>query len=398
MVSFVDKYSPKKIGDIIGQSLGVQKIKEFLLGYDKFRKAMIIYGPTGVGKTCSVYAIANELGFDIVQLTSEDFRDKDTIKAVIGNAVTTASLFGKKKMVLIDELESFGEHDHGGLSELAEIIKMSRFPVLMVALDIWDQRFRTLRTKCELVEFKKLPATLIINQLLSIAKKEKISIDKNVIDFIVKNSNGDLRAALNDLDVFCREDATKEDVDMLGERNSSKDIFTAVQTIFKSEDMGKVISALDDVDMDFDTASLWVSENIPNEYKTPEEISKAYDAMSRSDVFMGRINKRQYYGFFYYANLLATAGVSVSKKARNNSFVRYSRPMKIMKLFETKAYRSIIKSIAGKVSAVTHTSIKRAEKNYINMLRFVFKSKTTDSAAVAQSLGLEKAEVDFLSS
>ena len=90
--------------------------------------------------------------------------------------------------------------------------------------------------------------------------------------------------------------------------------------------------------------------------------------------------------------------MKVSKKSKNNSFVRYNRPTKIMKLFETKSYRSIIKSIATKVSNVTHTSIKTAENNYINMLRFVLKSKDTSSDLMVQSLGLEKAEVEFLSS
>jgi replication factor C large subunit len=398
MVSFVDKYAPKKIADILDHSLGIQKVKDFLLNYKEHKRALMLYGPTGVGKTCSVYAIANELGFDIVQLTSEDFRDKESIRSVIGNAVTTASLFGRNKMVLVDELESFIETDSGSLSVLNDVIKTSRFPVVLIALDIWDMKLKTLRTACELVEFKRLPGLLITGHLLKIMKKENLEIDTGVLDFIVKNAKGDLRAALNDLDIFCTSGhLIKEDASIIAERNSGQDIFTAVQTVFKSEDMDKVVSALDQVDMEFNTASLWISENIPAEYKTPEEVSKAYDAMSRSDVFLGRINKRQNYGFFYYANLLATAGVSVARKTKGSSFVKYNRPTKIMKLFETKSYRSTIKSISSKVSRLTHTSIKAAEKNYLNMLRFIFKSKSANAGALAQSLGLEKAEIEFLS-
>jgi len=389
MNSLADKYAPKRAIDVLNQNIAVQKIKEFLLDDRKTKKAIILYGPSGTGKTSAVSAVADEMNFDLIKLGWEEFQNKD---AVI-NAVTTASIFGNKKLILIDDIESLDE-----IFVLNNLIKISKFSIIIIALDVWSPKLKSLRPLCELIEFKKLPIFFINNFLTNVLKKENIKFDKEVVDFISKNSNGDVRAALNDLDAVTDNGiAAKEDIELLEERNHGADIFSSMQKIFQSKNRNEILSALDNLDMDFDTASLWISENIPNAYKTPEEISKSYEALSRSDVFIGRINKRQYQGFFYYANLLATAGVSVSGLKKETSFIKYNKPSKIMKLFETKAYRHIIKSIAKKVSVVTHTSLKTAEKDYINMLRFMFKSKNKQALSIAETIGLDSSEIEFLS-
>jgi replication factor C large subunit len=389
MNSLADKYAPKRAIDVLNQNIAVQKIKEFLLDDRKTKKAIILYGPSGTGKTSAVSAVADEMNFDLIKLGWEEFQNKDSVI----NAVTTASIFGNKKLILIDDIESLDE-----IFVLNNLIKISKFSIIIIALDVWSPKLKSLRPLCELIEFKKLPIFFINNFLTNVLKKENIKFDKEVVDFISKNSNGDVRAALNDLDaVIDNGIAAKEDIELLEERNHGADIFSSMQKIFQSKNRNEILSALDNLDMDFDTASLWISENIPNAYKTPEEISKSYEALSRSDVFIGRINKRQYQGFFYYANLLATAGVSVSGLKKETSFIKYNKPSKIMKLFETKAYRHIIKSIAKKVSVVTHTSLKTAEKDYINMLRFMFKSKNKQVLSIAETIGLDSSEIEFLS-
>lgn len=389
MNSLADKYAPKRAIDVLNQNIAVQKIKEFLLDDRKTKKAIILYGPSGTGKTSAVSAVADEMNFDLIKLGWEEFQNKDSVI----NAVTTTSIFGNKKLILIDDIESLDE-----IFVLNNLIKISKFSIIIIALDVWSPKLKSLRPLCELIEFKKLPIFFINNFLTNVLKKENIKFDKEVVDFISKNSNGDVRAALNDLDaVIDNGIAAKEDIELLEERNHGADIFSSMQKIFQSKNRNEILSALDNLDMDFDTASLWISENIPNAYKTPEEISKSYEALSRSDVFIGRINKRQYQGFFYYANLLATAGVSVSGLKKETSFIKYNKPSKIMKLFETKAYRHIIKSIAKKVSVVTHTSLKTAEKDYINMLRFMFKSKNKQVLSIAETIGLDSSEIEFLS-
>ena len=53
----------------------------------------MIYGPSGTGKTCSVYAIANELGHEVVEVNASDMRNAEQINQKVGNAINQQSLF-----------------------------------------------------------------------------------------------------------------------------------------------------------------------------------------------------------------------------------------------------------------------------------------------------------------
>ena len=100
MGSFLCKYATKKVEDIVGQKLVVSKFIEFLDEFSKKRKnAVILHGPPGIGKTCSVYVIANEFGYELVEINADEIRDTQKIESVLGNAINTGSIFGNKKIV-----------------------------------------------------------------------------------------------------------------------------------------------------------------------------------------------------------------------------------------------------------------------------------------------------------
>ena len=63
MQPLINKHIPKTTKEIFGQDDVIKKLKNFIINFSKEKKnSALIYGPSGTGKTCSVYAIANELG------------------------------------------------------------------------------------------------------------------------------------------------------------------------------------------------------------------------------------------------------------------------------------------------------------------------------------------------
>lgn len=399
MMSLLEKYAPKKIADIVGQSAAVMQVVEFLNSFKTQKnRALIIHGPTGVGKTSTVYAIANEMNYEIVELNASDFRGKNVIEQQIASAMKSGSLFGKKKMIFIDEAESFTASDRGGMAALIKLIKESRVPVILIALDIWDQKLKSLKSCASAVEFKKVHYATLNKYLQAILSAEGIEFEPLVTEFLSKNSAGDVRAALIDLQIISagKTKLTSQDLDSLEDRPKQEQIFSAVQTIFKTEDLNESRNIIEKVDLEPDMVRLWVTDNIANEYELPSEIAKAYNYVSRADIFSGRILHKQSWELYKYVIDLATAGVSASKQRPYHKFTRYMPPSKLLRLYQTKSLREIKKAICAKMGAHLHASSKKIQQNYLPFMKNILKSKSAKES-ISQTFALEKEELAFIS-
>lgn len=398
MTSLLEKYSPKKVADIVGQNSALMQIIEFLDNFKaQKRKSMIIHGPTGVGKSCAVYTIAKELDYDIVELNASDLRNKEVIETMISTASKTGSLFGKRKMIFIDEAESFASKDRGGITALLKIVKETKIPVVFIVFDIWNQKIRSLKSCSVDVEFKKVHYASINKLLRQILDSEKISYDPAVTEFISKSAGGDVRSAINDLDTISagKKSLGTEDLVFLEDRPKEEKIFSAVQKIFKTTDLNESRSMFDSTGLDIDLFSLWVSDNIINEYEKQHEIAAAYNCASRSDVFSGRIRRRQSWELYKYVIDLITAGVSAAKDSPYRKFTRYSPPSKLMKLYQTKSKRALKKKVCEKLSSELHASAKKVEQHYLPFMKTLFKNKEIKKN-ISENLALEKEEILFL--
>jgi len=88
MQPLIRKYIPKTEKDIIGQEENLKQLKNFILNFKNQKKnSALIYGPSGTGKTGSVYAIANEIGFEVIEVNASDFRNAEQINQKVGNAI-----------------------------------------------------------------------------------------------------------------------------------------------------------------------------------------------------------------------------------------------------------------------------------------------------------------------
>ena len=199
MGAWINDHKPKKLSEVQGQDSALAELKKYVEHYRPGSKALLLYGPSGNGKTCAVHALANELGREIVEVNASDVRNKESIHALLGSAIKQHSLFFKGKIILVDEIDGVsGQEDRGGVSAIAELIQESGFPIVMTANDHFDKKFAPIRKKAELLEFHALNYLSIYNVLKSIAKKEKIEYDDEALKCLARSVGGDLRAAIND--------------------------------------------------------------------------------------------------------------------------------------------------------------------------------------------------------
>jgi len=157
------KYAPKTTSEIYGQNKAIASLKNFLDNFKSSKKkAVLLYGPSGTGKTLSAYAFAQELDIEILEINASDFRNEKKINLTAGNAAKQQSLFSKSKLILIDEVEGiFGKLDYGGIPALSKLIKQTAFPIIITANNPWDKKFTPIRTQCEMIQFNKLRYTSI---------------------------------------------------------------------------------------------------------------------------------------------------------------------------------------------------------------------------------------------
>ena len=176
MGPWIRKYSPNKIKEVIAQDSGISLLKFFIENFKKQKKnAVLVYGPSGIGKTSAVYALANELGLEIVEMNASDFRNKEQINSVAGAASQQMSLFGKSKLILIDELDGVaGREDFGGVTAIEKLITASKFPIIITANNPFDKKFSSVRKKAEMLQFKLLEANDTYKILKNICKSEGI--------------------------------------------------------------------------------------------------------------------------------------------------------------------------------------------------------------------------------
>ena len=388
-VPWCEKYRARSFEDVRGQDLAVDKVKIFLKSFPK-KKAVVLHGPPGIGKTSLAYAIACEADAEILELNASDLRNKDKISEIIGPASQQKSLFKRSKIILVDEVDGVAAvKDRGGLAELLALLDKSVFPIIITANDIWDKKFSLLRRKAELIPLKEIDYKIVFDVLKEVCVKENCVVTDEVLTSIAIKSRGDIRAALNDLQILSRM-GSPELMREVGERNREESIFSALQNVFKKakidEDMIKVY---DDVAMPIDDIFLWVEENIPLEYKG-EELVRAFDALSLADVFRGRIRRQRYWRFMVYEYFLLGPAIAGVKEYNRTGWTSYRKPSRILKIWLQNQRAAKKKTICQKYAKLCHISTKTAMKDFM-LLKFIL-----GKAEIRKELKLSEDEIGYL--
>jgi replication factor C large subunit len=379
MLLWVEKYRPKSLAELIGNQKTVSRLREWAeevkAGSAK-KRALLLYGPPGSGKTSAAYAFAKELGYDIIESNASDTRTRDKIDRIVGSASNLGLIDPDKKgkLIILDEVDGIhGRSDYGGLSALKNIIKKTKEPLILLANDPWGlpSDFKAL---CEFLEFRSIDRRSILKVLKEISLEEGIKADEKALNIISSNANGDLRSAINDLQSLGQGGSIGlEDVSSLFMRDSELSVFKVLAQILKTDSCQRAREAMFDSDEDPETLLNWLVENVPLEYEDPEDLARAYAHLSRADVFLGRIKRRQDWRLLGYASDLMSCGVAVSKKKRYHKFVKYRYPAMFVMLARSRGRRNLTREISSKISKRCHVSTKIASKEFIPLLINLFR-------------------------
>lgn len=398
MIPWINKYSPKTLSEVVGQSKQIEDLKRFVNNFEKTKKPVLLYGGVGNGKTSSVVAFANDENYELIEMNASDTRNANAVNELLNGVVRQASLFGTDKLIMVDEVEGLsGMKDRGGLQALIKIIAKSKYPFVIICEDAYSDKLKPLRKICELVEYNSLSTQDIVDVFKKICENEKVEYDESALTQLARMSGEDLRAGINDLQSLAMNGHLRdEDLTNLDSRDSIQEIENALFRIFKTTKVDVALSAYDNVSEDLDKIFLWVEENIPLEYLKPEALKNAYDNLSLANVFYGRIRRWQYYRFYVYCYNLLSAGIALSKDEKNPTRVKYKPSSRLLKIWIFNNSVAKRKSIAQKAGKNTHTASNKAFSTIVPYLQLIFKNKKEDSDKIIEDLDLSEEEVTWL--
>jgi replication factor C large subunit len=371
------RLAPKSIDELLLRPEEKQKLVAWLSkALEGKAKPLLIYGKPGTGKTATAYAIAKEYGLELIEMNASQERSKEEITRILIAASSSSSLFGKGKLILVDEVDEIFRKDVGAKNALVKLLQTSKFPIIMTANDIWDKKLEFLRKMdIEKIEYKGVTYYTMREFLMKVAKMEKIPISKVNIDYIASSAKGDIRAALNDLE------ALKDgNIEILGEREKEREVFEVLDAIFFGKN---ALIALSSADIDLDMLISWVEENITNVTNNKEKIAQAFEALSRIDIYQKRIIRRNYYGYQRYIYSLLAFALKVGEFRK-----LYSYPSIIRKLSSTKEKREEEKELLKKIATACHTN-RREAKTYVELFKKIFEKEKVD-----EILGIKKEEFE----
>ena len=366
-----EKYAPNTLNQLIGNQQSVNRLLEFGLEAQqkKTSKPLLIYGPPGTGKTSAVHALAYSNGFELLELNASDYRDSETLSRTLLPATTSSGLFNKKLLILLDEIdERSDKFDSGSEQVITQVAKKSRHPVIFIANDFWSRKISFLRDIVEKVEFKKVGKDEILTHMSEILKRERKKLDPALLQELATRSNGDVRGALNDLEMMI--DAKPELMESLGVRDKKVEIFGVLDKIFGSRNFEIAKNANASTDLDTSMLMNWIDQNIPNRYSDAGDIANAYLNVARASFFINQAARKNYYSYLRYSSILMSSGVALSGSGIGYGYAKsYSFPESIRQLSKTKSSRSDLSKVLTKLIYVLHIHKKNVFSEYLYMLK-----------------------------
>ena len=402
-ILWVEKYRPQKIEDIVGNEEAKATFVEWLKGKRKSKKkAVLLYGPPGVGKTALVNAAAKEFGFTIIEMNASDTRSEKAINAIAKPATSylaldhfSTSTQNKGNILFLDEVDGIaGNEDRGGVSAIIEIVEKSQVPVIMAANDPDIDKLRPLKKVCLLIRFQQIRIPLLIALLQKICLLEHVKAEFEALEHIAQNSRGDVRSAINDLQSLSEENhiLTLQDTMALSSRNKDISMDETLRGYFSAKNILEASTLLSRSNVDYDELLMSVSDNLPKRYPNPDELAVAYDFISQADVYRGRIGTENWFLLKYFFNSISQAAAVAPQSYQ--PFELITPPIRIITLFWTKGKRSMLDAICGKIGTQCHVSRSKAKHDFVPYIKTLLQQQK--ASTLISWFKFTPEEVDFL--
>ena len=217
MKPLADLLRPNKLEDVVGQKHLLNEHSSFykIIKSNKIPN-MLFYGPPGVGKTTVANIIANSSKMKLFKLngTSATIEDIKAIIAEKDNLLNTNGI-----LLYLDEIQYLNKKQQQSLLEFIEngditlIASTTENPFFYV--------YPAILSRVNVFEFKAIPVDEIKIALKRIIDNSYLTIDDESLSKLATLANGDMRKAINNLELLLSSKNEESNITMKDIENLS---------------------------------------------------------------------------------------------------------------------------------------------------------------------------------
>jgi replication factor C large subunit len=392
---WVESSRPRTVEELIGNEEARLAIIKWLAEWVIGSKPLLLLGPPGVGKTTVVQALSFQFDYDLIEMNASDTRNREVLLNRIIPAFKNTSLLEKKMLLFLDEVDGIsGRQDIGGIEYLVSVLKAPTIPVIMAA-NSRDTKIRDLAKISKVIEFEPIHPRLLLLYINHILKKHNVILSPEDKFSIVRSSNGDIRALLNNAQsISAGYDAYKED-------SFDVDIKSAVNLFFSclsAEEAKKILSRTDAVYIDprFGISSDERRRDIVNALFSSILSSRIdisilaimLDILSKIDVLVGRMGTNRHWSLLKYFDTLIAYGLFYISRNKAIKYSQYNMAWPLMGPILARGQS--LKKLAGELAQAAHTSKSTFSTLYLPYLIQVMINNEHDPRIFATNSNLDE--------
>jgi len=198
---------PRTLDEFVGQEhiVGQGRLLRRAIEADRLFSSLIFWGPPGTGKTTLAMIIANTTRSHFETLSAVMAGVKD-IRRVVGEAKDRRGMYGRRTILLVDEIHRFNRAQQDALLPHVE-----DGTIILIGSTTENPYFEVvgpLLSRSRVFQFKPLSdgdVAAILRRALSDPERgygdRRVKVDAEALDHLVRIAGGDARAALNALEL-----------------------------------------------------------------------------------------------------------------------------------------------------------------------------------------------------
>ena len=379
---WVEKYRVREFDSFFGNEKSRLLVINWLKKWIKGTKPLLIIGPPGTGKTSFVKSLAKLLDLDLIELNASDLRNKINLETIINPILINNSIFGKRMLLFLDEVDGIsGRDDYGGMPFLSNILKNADVPIIM-ASNSKSNKMKDIIKNSKLVEFRPLSSFASYMLLQNVMRLERKHLESSEQFKIISQSRGDARTLLNTLQAKLEGEVNSD-----GNTGTELSIEECINKFFTLTDISQAKQLLITSSIRYSTPKYgFTSEERSKDFLNAlytsivsserniqsDDLANMLEKLSEIDLFVNRIYEKRNWSLLRYANDLFLHKLFRISRDNAIEYNQYSVPFSSMGPIFMRGQS--LRPLRTELSKIFHTSVSKIGLFYYSNFIVILKN------------------------